>query len=75
MANVLGFNESRYQWVMDTMNEQEWEVARRVEEQRRAAAAATSMEGGAEPAVAPDTPTETATEASITSENTSNLNA
>jgi hypothetical protein len=33
VANLLGINESRYQYVMDNMSEEDWERARKVNEQ------------------------------------------
>lgn len=75
VANVLGLNESRYQWVMDTMNEQEWETARHAEEHWVESVVASNMEGGAETAPQPDTPTERTTEPSVTSEQAANLKA
>jgi len=34
VANLLGINESRYQYVMDSMSEGDWEKARKVNEER-----------------------------------------
>ena len=34
-ASVLGLNESRYAYVTDTMTEEEWEEARRINKERR----------------------------------------
>ena len=63
VANVLGLNESRYQWVMDSMTEQEGEVARRAEERRQEERAANNMEN----AIVTETLTERDTETSAAS--------
>ena len=34
VANVLGLNESKFQYVIDGMSEEDWEVAREVQAQR-----------------------------------------
>jgi hypothetical protein len=34
VANLLGLNESKFQYVIDGMTEEEWEVARQVQAER-----------------------------------------
>ena len=34
LAHVFGINESRYQYVMDTMSKEDWEKAKKVNEER-----------------------------------------
>ena len=49
VAGVLGLDESKYQYVIDSMTEQDWKIARMTEQRRLAAIAARSvenMEGG-----------------------------
>jgi hypothetical protein len=36
VANVIGLNESKFQYVMDSMTEEEWAEARRINDLRQA---------------------------------------
>ena len=36
VADMLGFNDSRYQWVIDAMDEHDWKMAREVQAIREA---------------------------------------
>jgi hypothetical protein len=61
VANFLGLNDSKYQYVLDNMTEEEWRIAREVHRKReeeykrkKEASAGDNLEGGAagvEPAV------------------------
>jgi len=50
VASLIGLNESKFQYVIDSMSEEDWEVARQVHAQREARKAQESveavMEGG-----------------------------
>mmetsp|Transcript_1564 Transcript_1564/g.1643 ORF Transcript_1564/g.1643 Transcript_1564/m.1643 type:complete len:196 (+) Transcript_1564:136-723(+) len=53
VADLIGLNESRYQWVIDSMDEKDWEMARAVNVKREQetiryeeAQAAACLEGG-----------------------------
>ncbi len=50
VASVLGLDDSKYQYVIDSMTEEDWKIARAVEARRLAAVAGrpyVEMEGGA----------------------------
>ena len=34
MANIMGLNESKYQYVLDSMDENDWRIARENQEKR-----------------------------------------
>ena len=52
VANVLGLNNSKFQYVIDSMSEEDWKIARAVqaqreEQQRNREDGVAAMEGGA----------------------------
>ena len=54
VANVIGLNNSKFQYVLDSMTEEDWKIARAVQAQREQqiadrATGAAAMEGGAVP--------------------------
>jgi len=46
VANVLGLNESKYQYVIDQMSEEDWKVAREVHAKKLQEEAARKTGGG-----------------------------
>jgi len=36
VANVIGLNDSKYQWVIDSMDEDDWRIAKEVQSRRKA---------------------------------------
>jgi hypothetical protein len=51
VANVLGLNESKFQYVIDQMTEEDWAIAKEVHEKRLIEEANKAKEGDLEGAV------------------------